>query len=498
MQKRFMAIWFRHLLTDGLARRRPELKALPFVLAAPVKNCIVITASSPAAEREGAFTGMAVADARAAVPELLVIDDVPNQAAKLLRLIGLGCIRYTPVVSLDLPNSVLLDISGCAHLWGGEREYLKEIVLKLRAAGFDARAAIADTPGTAWAVARFAARRPIIGSGEQTAAITGLPPAALRLESLILDKLHKLGFRTIGPLLDIAPQSLRRRFGKDLLLRIDQALGGVEEYLELLIPPVPYRERLPSLEPIRTVPGIEIAIEKLLEMLCSRLQADGLGARKTVLKCHRIDGRKVQVGITTTKGSHSVSHLMRLFKLQINKIEPALGIELFVLEALRTEEMDVVQEQLWSEAKGLGDTSLAELLDRIAGKVGAAAIQRFLPAEHHWPERSVKLAGSLTEQAQIAWPELPRPIRLLSIPESIEVMALVPDNPPKIFVHKGKRHQIIKADGPERIGREWWQDSGQHRDYYVVEDSEGSRYWVFRSGHYDGGDAQWYLHGYFA
>lgn len=498
MQRRFMAIWFRHLLTDGLARRRPELQDLPFVLAAPVKNKIVITASSILAEREGAFTGMAVADARAAVPDLLVVDDVPGQAAKLLRLIGLGCIRYTPIVSLDLPDGLLLDISGCAHLWGDEREYLKEIVLKLRAAGFDARAAIADTPGAAWAVVRYAARRPIIPSGEQAAAIRALPPAALRPEPEVLDRLHKLGFRNIAPLLETAPQALRRRFGKGLLLRIDQALGRVAEYWEPLVPPVPYVERLPCLEPIRTAPGIEIAIEKLLEALCLRLQAEGLGVRKAILKCHRIDGRKVQAGITTTKGSHSVSHLLRLFKLQIDKIEPALGIELFVLEVPRVEEMEAVQEQLWAEAKGLGDTALAELLDRIAGKVGADAIQRFLPAEHHWPERSVKLAGSLTEQPVGHWPDVLRPIRLLPVPELIEVMALVPDHPPRVFVHNGKRHTVAKADGPERIGREWWQDSGEHRDYYVVEDELGQRYWVFRSGHYDGGDAQWYLHGYFA
>ena len=162
MQKRFMSIWFRHLLTDGLTRRRPELKTLPFVIATPVKNRIIITASSLLAEQEGAFTGMAVADAKAALAELVVIDELPGQAAKLLRLIGLGCIRYTPIVSIDLPEGLMLDISGCAHLWGGEREYLKEIVLKLRAAGFDARAAIADTPGAAWAVARFAQKRPII------------------------------------------------------------------------------------------------------------------------------------------------------------------------------------------------------------------------------------------------------------------------------------------------------------------------------------------------
>jgi protein ImuB len=498
MQKRFMAIWFRHLLTDGLALRQPGLKELPFVLAAPVKNRVVITAASPLAEQQGAFTGMAVADARAAVPELVSIDDTPGKAAKLLRLLGLWCIRYTPAVTVDLPDGLILDISGCAHLWGGERGYLKEIVLKLRNAGFDTRAAIADTPGAAFAVSRFARVSPIVPASAQAGVLTGLPPAALRLEADVLERLQKLGFRTIGPMFSMPASTLRRRFGKELLLRIDQALGRVDEALVPLVPPVPYVERLPCMEPIRTVPGIEIAIEKLLSALCLRLQAEGKGLRKAVLKCHRIDGRKVQVGITTTKGSHSVSHLMRLFGLQISKIEPALGIELFVLEALRVEDMDTVQEQIWAVDRGLADTALAELLDRVAGKVGAEAIQRYLPAEHYWPERSVKVAASLVEEPATAWPEQMRPMRLLEPPEPIEVMALVPDNPPKTFTYKDKRHSIIKADGPERIGREWWQDRGEHRDYYVVEDSEGQRYWVFRSGHYDGGDARWYLHGYFA
>jgi protein ImuB len=498
MQKRYMAIWFRHLLTDGLALRRAALKELPFVLAAPVKNRMVITAASALAEQQGAFTGMAVADARAAVPELVVVDDMSGRAEKLLRLLGLWCIRYTPTVAVDLPDGLILDISGCAYLWGGERGYLKEIVLKLRHAGFDARAAIADTPATAFAVSRFARVSPIVPNGMQAQAISGLPPAALRLESDVLERLQKLGFRTIGPLFTMPAPTLRRRFGKELLIRLDQALGRADEVLMPLVPPVPYVERLPCLEPIRTAVGIEIAIEKLLAELCLRLQTESKGLRKAVLKCHRIDGRKVQVGITTTKGSHSVSHLIRLFQLQISKIEPALGIELFVLEAPRVEDMETVQEQLWAVDRGLADTALAELLDRIASKVGPEAIQRYLPAEHYWPERSVKVAASLTEEPVTTWPELMRPIRLLAIPELIEVMALVPDNPPKTFTYKDKRHVVIKADGPERIGREWWRDSGEHRDYYAVEDSEGQRYWVFRSGHYDGGDARWYLHGYFA
>jgi protein ImuB len=493
-----MAIGFRHLLTDGLALRRSELKEVPFVLAAPVKNRVVITASSLLAEKQGAFTGMAVADARAAVPELVIVDDTPGKAARLLRLLGLWCIRYSPIVAVDLPDGLILDISGCDHLWGGERGYLKEIVLKLRNAGFDARAAIADTPGAAWAVSRFARVSPIVPPGMQAQALAGLPPPALRLDTVILERLQKLGFRSIGPLLSMPASVLRRRFGQELLVRLDQALGRSDETLVPLTPSVPYVERLPSMEPIRTAPGIEIAIEKLLSALCLRLQAEGKGLRKAVLKCYRIDGRTVQAGITTNRGSHSVSHLLKLFGLQIAKIEPALGIELFVLEAQKVEEIDTVQEQLWAIDRGLADTALAELLDRVAGKVGPDAIRRYLPAEHYWPERSVKIAASLTEESLTAWPEQMRPIRLLTTPEPIEVMALLPDNPPKIFTYKGKRHVISKADGPERIGREWWQDNGEHRDYYAVEDSAGKRYWVFRSGHYDGGDAKWYLHGYFA
>lgn len=493
-----MAIWFRHLLTDGLALRRPDLKGLPFVLVAPVKNKIIVTASSAPAEQQGVFAGVAAADARAAVAGLMVINDTPGKAAKLLRLLGLWCIRYTPVVAIDLPDGLILNLSGCAHLWIDERGYLKEIVLKLRNAGFDARAAIADTPGAAWAISRFGKTSPIVESGLQIQALAALPPAALRLEPDVLERLHKLGFRTIGNLISIPASVLRRRFGNMLLLRMDQALGKKEEELVPLVPPVPYVERLPSLEPIRTALGIEIAIEKLLSALCIRLKTEGKGLRKAVLKCHRIDGRKVQIGITTNRGSQNLQHLHKLFKLQIAKIEPALGIDLFVLEALKIVDVDTVQEQLWAETKGLEDAALAELLDRVAGKIGAAAIGRYLPAEHYWPEKSVKLAVSLQEEPGTTWPVQMRPIRLLTVPERIQVMALVPDNPPKMFMYKNKRHNIIKADGPERIGREWWRDGGEHRDYYAVEDSDGQRYWVFRSGPYNGNSPAWYLHGYFS
>jgi protein ImuB len=498
MAKRYMAIWFRHLATDWQALRQPELKDIPFVFVAPERNRVIITAANAIAEAEGVFAGMAAADAKALTTGLQILNAIPGKEAKLLLQLGLWCIRYTPVVAVDVPDGLLLDISGCTHLWGGEREYLKELVLKLRSRGYDARAAIADTAATASAVARFGKVSPIVAVGKQAGALVPLPPAALRLEAVVLERLQKLGLRTIGSFMQMPRRELRRRFGEGLLLRLGQALGLEDEVLMPIVPPVPYTERLPSLEPIRTATGIEMAIQKLLETLCLRLQSEGMGVRKAVLKCYRIDGEMVQVGISTNRGSHSVSHLVKLFGLQIAKIEPALGIELFLLEASKVEEVDPVQEMLWAGKPGMADTALAELLDRIATKVGPERIRRYLPAEHYWPERSIRPAISLQELPETNWrTDRLRPVRLLPRPEAIEVMALLPDYPPKVFTYRGIRHIVAKADGPERIEREWWRDKGIHRDYYAVEDEDGQRYWLFRSGHFDA-SPEWFLHGFFA
>ncbi|PAW92739.1 nucleotidyltransferase [Mucilaginibacter sp. MD40] len=498
MQKRYMVIWFRHLTTDWLTLHKPELKDAPFAFIAPERNRIIITAANTIAETQGIYSGMTAADAKAITNNLKVMNHLPGKEAKLLKQLGLWCIRYTPTVAVDLPDSLILDISGCAHLWGGERGYLKEVVNKIRSSGYDARAAIADTIGAAWAISHYGKTTPIVGCGEQAQALLNLPPIALRLENSVLQKQQKLGFSTIKSFIQIPRTVLRRRFGDSFLLRLAQAFGTEDEHFVPLTPPVPYTERLPCLEPIRTAKAIEVAITKLLESLCMRLQQEGKGIRKAILKCYRVDGKMVHATISTNRGSHSVSHLFKLFELQINKIEPALGIELFLLEASKVEDIDPIQEKFWVGKPGLHDTALAELLDKLAGKIGDKAIYRYLPSENYWPERAIKKTSSLTETPTTKWRnDRPRPIRLLQRPEPIEVMALLPDYPPKFFTYKGKRHIVEKADGPERIEREWWHDKGAHRDYYAIEDTEGQRYWLFRSGHYDAAP-QWYLHGFFA
>jgi protein ImuB len=472
---------------------------VPFVLAAKVRGRMVITAANQLAAAQGIGIGMVVADARALLPGLQVLDEKPGLNEKLLKAIAEWCIRYTPFTAVDAADGLILNISGCAHLWQGEQVYLKTILSKLKEKGYSVRAAIADTIGCAWGIARFGKEKAIIEPQGQLDALLSLPPAALRLEPPVLDKLQKLGLYTIKSFISMPRPALRKRFGQHTLLRIDQALGVQEELIEPVQTIEPYTERLPCLEPIATAAGIEIALQRLLGMLCQRLQKEGKGVRTAHFKCYRIDGRLEQISIGTNRATRNTNHLFKLFELNIHTIEPALGIELFVLEAPIVEEVIIVQESMWATATGLENNNVVELIDRINGKLGNI-VHRYLPDEHYWPERSFKEGVSLQEKPATVWKAgRPRPINLLTNPDPVEVAAPIPDYPPMHFSYKGELHKIKNADGPERIEREWWMDAGQHRDYYYVEDTEGNRYWLFRLGHYeDDKKHRWFIHGFFA
>ena len=499
MAKRYVSIWFRHLLTDRWVIRNPEQKDIPFVLAAPERGRMVIKASSTDAEKQGILTGMVLADARAVLPELQVFEDRPELGGKLLTALAEWCLRYTPTVAVDLPNGLILDITGCAHLWGSERAYLKDIISRLRGSGYDIRAAVADTIGTAWAICRYGRITPVIESTGQAEALATLPPAALRLDNATLERMNKLGFYEIGGFINLPRSVLRRRFGQDLLNRLDQALGNVIENIDPVCPIEPFQERLPCLEPIRTAPAIEIAVHKLLEILCKRLAKENKGVRKAIFKGFKMDGGNHQVEIGTNSASCNLEHLFKLFQLKISILQPDLGFELFILECPVVEELDVVQETLWNISGTSDQIEIAELLDRLVGRGGMDIVHRYLPDEHYWPERSIRTACSLQEKSQFTWrTDRPRPVSLLARPELIQVTAPVPDYPPMLFRYKGELHKIKKADGPERIEQEWWIEEGLHRDYYCVEDQNGARFWIFRLGHYGENNPEWFIHGFFS
>jgi len=500
MPKRFVSIWFCHLRIDWFSICQPAFRQFPLVLSSPDHGRMVITSSNALAETQGVFNGMVLADARAIIPSLYFLDDQPGISQALLTKLAEKCIVYTPWVSVDGPDGLILDITGCAHLWGGERQYLTDINMRLKRLGYSVRIAMADTIGCAWAMARFGASDAIVETGEQAKALFPLTPAALRLQPAIIERLQKLGLRQIRNFISMPRSALRRRFGEDMIHKLDQALGYEAEMREPVQPIEPYLERLPCLEPIVTATGIEIALERLLGVLCSRLLQEEKGLRSACFKCYRVDGHLQKIEIGTHRASHNATHLFKLFEPKLSSIEPDLGIELFVLEAPKTEDLSPSQEKLWEGSCGLQDEGLLELLDRLENKIGIQSIHRFLPDEHHWPERSYRRALSLQEKLNSTWrTDKPRPLQLLARPEPVEVTAPIPDYPPMTFRYRNKLHTIKKADGPERIEAEWWLEDGPLRDYYSVEDQDGQRYWLFRSGHYSEERMhKWFIHGFFA
>ena len=497
MPKRYLYIWFPYLAADRMVNHFPELREKPFVLYALEHGRMEVRLPGRVLAQEGIFRGMAVADVRALFPSVQVFRENAEVEQKLLKQLGEWCFRYTPVVAVDPPDGVVLDISGCPHLWGGEPAYLDGLTRDLQRGGYAVHTAITDTIGASWGIAHYGKNGTIVAPHEHTKALLTLPPAALRLEERQLDKLKKLGFHRIGQLLEIPSLNLRRRLGETLIERLEQAQGTTAEFLNPVRPAAVYSMRLPCPEPILTAKGIEIALKQLLDGVVKQLARAGKGMRTGIFKAYRVDGKIVQIRIGTNRASRNPAHLYPLFELQLPQLEPAEGIELFELEALLVEELSETQEALW--ATNAHDESLiAELLDRIAGKIGKQHIHRYLPVEHYWPEWSVESVQSLSEQPQCRWPvDRFRPLHLFAKPRPVEVMVPLPDYPPLHFRYRGQIIRIARADGPERIEQEWWLQTGSPRDYYRVEDTGGARYWLFRRGSYDRGNPQWFLHGFF-
>ena len=499
MSKRYAAIWFRHLLTDRMIRRQADLTDKAFVLAAPEHGRMVIRAASKMAEAKGIYAGMVVADCRAILPLLPVLDYQAGTEVQLLTALAEWCIRFTPIVAPDPPDGLILDTSGCTHLWGGEAAYLKDLLGRLRGFGYDVRGAMASTIGMAWANARYGRIKPIIAPGEQLEALLPMPPAALRMEPPTIERLSKLGLSAIRDIVFMPRRALLRRFGTPLMRRLDQALGQEAEAVQPVTHLQPYIERLHCPELIRTAPGIAMALRRLLDTLCATLEKEGKGIRTCVLAAYRVDNEVQQISIGTTRATRNTEHLFRLFDIRLATLRPALGFELFTLHATSVDDVATVQEALWGSNNDEDAVLIAELLDRLSGKISDTAIRRFLPAAHHWPERSYSIAASLLQPGAEWLPTpLPRPVQLLPEPEPITVSVALPDYPPMLFIHKGIRHTLKKAEGPERIEQEWWLSGGLPRDYYCTEDELGQRHWIFRSGHYHDGEPQWFLHGMFA
>lgn len=456
----------------------------------------------------GLRAGQKLADARAICPDLRIADaDPEGDRAALIRLAG-WCERYTPLAAADPPEGLWLDITGCAHLFGGEERLARDLERRLCAQNLPCRIAVTGTAGAAWALARWQAAvgAPLIlPAGEERAALEMLPVASLRLETQIVGGLGRVGLKTVGDLLHIPRAELSARFGGYMLLRLDQALGSVAEAIAWPHEAPPWAERLSFAEPIAAPEDLVRALDLLARRLCARLEAKHLGGHRFTARFFRVDGETPEIAIGTALPVRDPAYLVKLLRAKLEIVDPGYGVEVASLTAENVALRATPQARL--DGGQDSDISLAGVVDRLTNRLGAEHLWRATPRQTHVPERAVVKQAVLEKPP--AWkcdPASPRPLRLLRQPEPIAVTALLPDEPPVMFRWRGTLHRVRAAAGPERIAREWWRhapavdeeeqpEADRLRDYYRVEDSEGTRFWLFRAGL--NGTPNWFLHGFF-
>lgn len=463
----------------------------------------LIHAACPAATALGLERGMAVAHARALVPDLDIVCAEPAEEAALLDRLALHAARYwTPIAAVAGADGLWLDMTGASHLFGGEGQFCRRLVRFLARFGLTARLALADTPGAAHALARFGQEAiTIVPPGHHVPAIAPLPVQSLRLSDDAATACRRFGIDRVADLLPMPRGPLTRRLGRGAVDRLDQAIGRLAEPITARVAEDPPSAVRRLLEPIGTPEAIGQVMNDIVGDMIELLRCRGLGARTLDLALLRIDGSEQRVPVGTARATRDAHHLSRLLRLRLDQVEPGPGIEEARLTATRA-------EPLGAEALGAtlaGETAapdLSEVVDQLAGRLGRSAIFRTTLVQSDVPERGVCKVGPLVEVE--GWPRWPRPARLLRRPEPLSsVIALMPDHPPRRFVWRGTSYDIVAGDGPERIHGEWWVRDGEVwavRDYYRVEDREGRRFWVFRRG--DGveagtGDLSWWLHGAF-
>lgn len=533
----------------------------PFVLLENGAKGLRVAAANEPAQQLGVTEGLAFTDARARAPNLVAEDLDPVADAKALAALGDWMIRLSPLVAIDGTDGLILETTGCDHLYGGEHAMMEMLSSLLQRNAIPHQLGLASTPGAASALSR-AAPGTCLKEGEEQAGLADLPVAALRLSADAETLLRRFGLTRIGQLYGIDRKALGRRFqsrsaADAVLLRLDQALGLRHEPLAPLRP-MPLRSaRLNCPEPIATSEAIKIGLEQLTREVCEALSATGIGARCFLLTAFRSDGSRSDIAVKAARPVCEPKHILRLFRERIDTIDPGFGIDLLLLEAHRTDAMETSPMALSGDlaSTDMDAIALSALADRIAARLGEGAVSRVQPRESHMPERAepqARFDGSAPIPAIPSPTAGPRPIRLLPSPERVTVMAEVPDGPPLRFIWRRVPRTVTRADGPERIAPEWWThiaapqtppsldgqarpwltpkmdpraDAAQiahvradleamldapsepvkllprARDYYRVEDASGRRYWLFREGLYGdgrGGPPEWYVHGLFA
>ena len=486
--------WQAHRLRMG----DPLSDDIPVALAAEGPHGPVVHDLNRAARLAGVQRGARVVDMRAICPALQVVPAEPGGDAAALARLMFWARRWGPFSATDGDDGLVIDTTGAAHLFGGEAAMLADMQARLARAGLTARVALAPTWGAAWGLARFGPERAIC---HDPADLDALPVAALRLSDDVLLLLQRLGLKRIGDLAAIPRLSLMRRFaraapGDNPLIRLDQAMGRLDQPLGAPDPPPDFvaeaRLAEPVIDPTDWLPG-------LIAALSDRMAAQDRGCRRLCLSVFRVDGERRDIRVATAAPSRDPAHLLRLFDGRLDRLDPGYGFDLIRLAAEATEPLSPVQAGL----DGGVDAALhlSRLVDRLVARLGAGAVSRPIAVESHVPERAERRADPMAPDAP-PLARADRPIRLLDPPEEVRVLYAVPDGPPALFAWRRQQVRVARHAGPERIAPEWWRDNPgtRLRDYFRIEDAAGRRLWLYREGLADdgrGGAPRWFIHGIF-
>jgi protein ImuB len=497
--RRFLVLHLPQVAIDRIRQNEPELAGLLVAIWDTHGNRRVLTGVD--APGTTLHVGQALADAQAMYPVLVLRPADMDADMAFLERLALWALSFTPIAAVDPPDGLVLDVTGCTDLVGGEGAMLRRVSDRLRRSGVACHGVIAGIVAAAAALARAGHHARIVPAGDEIAAVATLPIGTLRLSPDCIVGLNRLGLQRIGELLRQPRGPLTRRFGRALMDVLDGLTGDRLRTLSPVRPHPVFVEVVNFLEPIVTRPAIDCALDALLEPLCRALANAGQGARQVTLRAFRVDHDVQEITIGTSLPTRVPAHLRRLFSHELERLEPDLGFERMTLGAGITNTM--VASQALMTTAGLEDArraeALAQLIDRLSQRL---PVWRLAPRESHWPERTaVRLRPFELVPHVPRRSALPAPVRLLRRPTPLMVMAVVPDGPPVQLRLNGAVRSVTWCDGPERIEREWWHDPEDRsgRDYFRVELASGARLWIGRAAARRPDRAtRWFLHGYFA
>ncbi|AYG96397.1 DNA polymerase Y family protein [Brevundimonas naejangsanensis] len=472
-----------------------------------IKGALRLAAIDPGAARAGLSPGMTLADARARTPVLRTIVHRPRADDALLAAALEDFGRFSPMVALDPPHGLMLDVTGCAHLFGGEAGLMRAAQARAGRAGLQVRCALADTPQAARALARFGPGG-VFDRDVARPALRRLPVAALELAEKDEQALRRAGLKRLGDLDDRPRAPLAARFGIDFPARLARLLGDEDVRITPHRPPAPIIVDRVFFEPISAPEDVERVLSDLLADAADQLDQASQGGRAFQAGFYRIDGATRRITVRTGRPTRDAGAILRLFRERLaaleTPLEPGFGFDQMRMAVPVVERLAPAQTGLAGEPPG--DEDLNRLIDRLTARLGPEAVLRFQPLGSHLPERAARTVPASAPADGADWPapspEDPplRPLHLFNPPQPVETLAEAPDGRPFQFRWRRVSHRVVLAEGPERIAGEWWRAPDQKtRDYYRVEDRQGRRFWLFRQGLYGETDEpRWFIHGLFA